>query len=63
MSDIQIKKVRAELLKKHKDFMRVIKSAGLTGHLVVNSLYEGMLDNQKAQGYPIIKKIKKSMEG
>jgi len=63
MPDISIKNVSVVLAKKHRDLIVAAKAAGLTGHLVVTHLYEGMLDNQKSLGYPIIKKIKKNIGG
>mgnify|MGYP001332663544 CR=1 FL=1 len=63
MPDIYIKNVQPGLAKKYRDLIVTAKAAGLTGHLVVTHLLEGMLDNQKSLGYPIIKKIKKNIGG
>lgn len=57
--DINLKQCSPALMKKYRVMKDEIKLNGLTTKLVVNSLFETMLDEQIKQGFPIIKKIKK----
>ena len=59
MSDINIKEVSPDLMKKYKTFKKEIKANHLTTKLVINNLLEQLIDDQIKNGYPIIKKINK----